>query len=52
MPLGSVAVEPQLNEKGKREIWLVNKLRLLRGPSERYSDVILNLDRRIGPTWP
>lgn len=47
LPLGSVAVEPKLNETGEREIWLephvVNKLRHLRGPGESYSDVILKL---------
>jgi hypothetical protein len=44
LPLGSVAVEPKVNEKGEREIWLapdiVNNLRALRGPGESYSDVI------------
>jgi hypothetical protein len=35
LPLGSVAFEPTIDEKGERLIWLephvVNKLRLLRG---------------------
>ena len=47
LALGSVAVEPKLNERGEREIWLepyvVDKLRHLRGPGESYSDVILRL---------
>jgi hypothetical protein len=47
LPLGSVAVELAAHEKGEREIWLdeavLNKLRLLRGPGESYSDVILRL---------
>lgn len=47
MPLGSVAVEPAVNERSEREIWLephvLNKLRALRGPGESYSDVILRL---------
>jgi hypothetical protein len=47
LPLGSVAVEPSLNEKGERLTWLepsvVNRLRSLRGPGESYSDVILRL---------
>ena len=34
LPIGSVAVEPKVNEKGKREIWLedgaLNRLRLPR----------------------
>jgi hypothetical protein len=51
LPLGSVAVEPALDEKGQRLIWLdpsvVNKLRFLRGPGESYSDVILPL-----ASWP
>jgi hypothetical protein len=45
LPLGSVAVEPALDEKGL--IWLdpsvVNKLRFLCGLGENYSDVILPL---------
>lgn len=47
LPLGSVAFEPEVDAKGERHIWLephvVNKLRLLRGPGESYSDVILKL---------
>jgi hypothetical protein len=38
MPLGSVAVEPALNGKGERLIWLephvLNKPSALRGPGE------------------
>ena len=47
LPLGLVAVEPKVNEKGEREIWLdqgvFNRLRLMTGPGESYSDVILRL---------
>jgi hypothetical protein len=47
LPLGTVAVEPEVNEKGERLIWLapnvVDRLRFLRGPGEAYSDVILRL---------
>jgi hypothetical protein len=47
LPLGSVAVEPKVNERGEREISLephiVDKLRFLRGPGESYGDVILRL---------
>ena len=47
MPVGSVAAEPALDERGQRVIWLepriVDKLRFLRGPGESYSDVILKL---------
>ena len=47
MPLGSVAVEPKVDAKGERQIWLeprvVDRLAALRGPGESYSDVILRL---------
>jgi hypothetical protein len=47
MPLGSVAVEPAANDRSEREIWVaegvLNRLRLMRGPGESYSDVILRL---------
>ena len=47
LPLGFAAVEPKVNEKGEREIWLdeavLNRLRLMRDPDESYSDVILRL---------
>ena len=36
LPLGSVAVEPELDAKGERHVWLdptvINRLRALRGP--------------------
>jgi hypothetical protein len=45
--LGSVGYENKVNEKGERLIWLdravVDRLRAMRGPGERYSDVILRL---------
>jgi hypothetical protein len=58
LPLGSVGVEPQTDDKGERHIWLepsvVNKLRAIRGPGERYSDVILRIagetQRQSAPT--
>jgi hypothetical protein len=47
LPLGTVGVEPKANEKGEREVWLddgvLNRLHLMRGPGESYSDVILRL---------
>jgi hypothetical protein len=47
LPLGSVAVEADPNERGERLIWLedamVDRLAALRGPGEDYSDVILRL---------
>jgi hypothetical protein len=50
LPLGTVGVEPKPNEKGEREIWLddgaLNRLRLMRGPDESYSDAILRLAAR------
>jgi hypothetical protein len=46
-PLGSVGYENKTDEEGNRLIWLdrsvVDRLRLLRGPGESYSDVILRL---------
>ena len=47
LPLGSVGYENEVDEKGERYVWLppniVDRLRHLRGPGERYSDVILRL---------
>lgn len=46
LAVGTVAVEPQIDEKGKRLIWLephvVTKLGLLHGPGESYSDAEVN----------
>ena len=45
MPLGTIAVEPKVNEKGEREIQpderTLNEFAALRGPGESYSDVIV-----------
>jgi hypothetical protein len=45
LPLGGVAYENKVNERGERLIWLepnaVNRLKAMRGPGESYSDVIL-----------
>jgi hypothetical protein len=47
LPLGSVAYEAELNEKGERYVWLeaamADRFGALRGPTESYSDVILRL---------
>jgi hypothetical protein len=47
LPLGSVAAEPYFNERGERTVWLkevwVGRSSAMRGPTERYSDVILRL---------
>jgi hypothetical protein len=47
LPLGSVAVEPYLNERGERLIWLedamADRLGAMRGSDESYSDVILRI---------
>jgi hypothetical protein len=47
MPLGSVGYEAERTERGEVFIWLeegeVNRLKMLRGPGESYSDVILRL---------
>jgi hypothetical protein len=47
LPLGSVAVEPTINERGERLIWLddrqADKLAAMRAPVEDYSAVILRI---------
>ena len=47
LPLGSVAVEAEANERGERLIWLeaamVDRLGAMRRPGESYSDVSLRL---------
>jgi hypothetical protein len=47
LPLGSVGVEPEVNNKGERLVWVdvgvANRLGAMRGPGESLSDVILRL---------
>jgi hypothetical protein len=46
LPLGSVAVEAEANERRGRHVWLeerMTRLGAMRGPGESYSDVILPL---------
>jgi hypothetical protein len=47
LPLGSVAVEAEANERGERTVWLapiwVDRLGAMRGPGESYSAAILRL---------
>jgi hypothetical protein len=47
MPFGSVNYEAGVDGNGERYIWLpradVDRLRYLRAPGERFSDVILRL---------
>ena len=47
LPLGSVAVEAEANERGERVIWLedamADRLGAMRGQGEGYSDVILRI---------
>lgn len=47
LPVGSVAVEADANERGERYVLLeegwVDKLSALRGPGESYIDVILRI---------
>jgi hypothetical protein len=47
LPLGSVAVEAEPNERGERLIWLeaamADRIGAMRGPGESYSDVILRI---------
>jgi hypothetical protein len=50
LPLGSVAVAAEANERGERYVWLppnaVDRLRAMRGPGEDYSAVILRITGR------
>jgi hypothetical protein len=50
LPLGSVAVEAEANERGERLIWLddamADRLGAMRGWGESYSDVILRIAGR------
>ena len=47
LPLGSVAVEPEANERGERHVWLAltgsTASRPCAGRGELFSDVILRL---------
>jgi len=47
LPLGSVAVEDEVNEWGERLIWLedamADRLGAMRGQGEGYSDVTLRI---------
>ena len=47
LPLGSMAYEKELDERGECHVWLeptvVNRLRAMRGQGESYSGVILRL---------
>ncbi len=52
LPVGSVAVEAEANQRGERLIWLeaamVDRLGAMRGLGESYSDVILRIAGREG----
>ena len=52
-PFGSVEYERERSAEGGYFVWLdratVNRLERLRGPGERYSDVILRLAAEAGP---
>jgi hypothetical protein len=47
LPVGSVGVESEANERGERLIWLedamADRLGAMRGPGEGYSDVVLRI---------
>ena len=47
LPLGSVGVEAEANERGERTVWLeaamVDRLGAMRGPKESHSEVILRI---------
>ena len=55
LPVGSVAIEPHVNERGERYVWLapnvVDRLKALRRAGESYSDVILRIAAE-GPRQP
>jgi hypothetical protein len=54
LPLGSVAYESEINERGERYVWLeavmADRLGAMRGPGESYSDAILRLAKATTPT--
>jgi hypothetical protein len=56
LPLGSVAVEAEPNERGERYVWLeevwVDRLGAMRGPDESYSEAILRLVGMEGACGP
>jgi hypothetical protein len=47
LPIGSIAKEPDLNQKDERLTWLeaamADRLGAMRGPGESYSDAILRV---------
>ena len=47
LPVGSVAVEPTINERGERLIWIddrqADKLAAMRGPGELFCDAIIRI---------
>jgi hypothetical protein len=49
-----VAVEAEANERGERYVWLeavmADRLAVMRGPGESYSDAILRLAKATRPT--
>jgi hypothetical protein len=53
LALGSVSFENKTDQHGNRLVWLdraiVDRLRAMRGPSGRYSDVILRLAKETTP---
>jgi hypothetical protein len=44
LPVGSVAVEPEPNERGEMHVWIDDRLAAMGGPGETYSEVILRLE--------
>jgi hypothetical protein len=47
LPLGSVAYDPEADERGERTVWLedamADRLGAMRGPDEGYSETILRV---------
>ena len=46
-PLGSIGLEAEANERGEKLVWLedamANRLAVMRGPGESYSDAIIRI---------
>jgi hypothetical protein len=47
LPLGSIGLEAEANERGEKLVWLedamADRLAVMRGPGESYSDAIIRI---------
>ena len=50
LPLGSIGFEAEANERGEKLVWLedamADRLAVMRGPGESYSDAIIRMAGR------